>query len=269
MATITTPDIGEDLVGSLSGTPASGDTVIISGGAFTLTNADLSGTTLAEIRIAASSQNVFTAEPLKIKTTASGAFVNGGQGATVSVASTGMAGGTIFTVQNAPTGADPVLSLSACDVDTVYNVRGTLVASANADVANAYVYGGQARFEYGAGTPAITGTLVVTSGMAEVERDVATVSIHGGTVVIDAATCSPTTINLSGPNSVLKLQNSGTIGTLNGVAGVLDLTACSAQVTITTGNLHPGLTILRSSATIMPTYGTENNIGGGPKVRTV
>lgn len=168
--------------------------------------------------------------------------------------------GTIDELQVSPTQGGQV-SVSSATVTLFIGNAGTALFADSATVTTAEITGGSHYFDKG-GT-AIT-TLTTNGGDTYLNRDVATANVNAGRVHVDDSSCSPGTVNLNG-SGVVKIMRGGTITTLNGKGGTLDLSELAQDLTITTGNVGPGLTIIRPRSGATLTFGTQNNTGSGPR----
>lgn len=88
-------------------------------------------------------------------------------------------------------------------------------------------------------------TLNVRGGTLKLDRDATTLNVEGtGSVTVGNILFTPTTTNIRG-GSIIYRNTGASGGALNGYAGVLDFRSCSTAVTFASGELHPGLTILK------------------------
>lgn len=164
-----------------------------------------------------------------------------------------------------------VLALGAMDLERLRVLRqGTVIVGGDCDCANVFASAGSIEFR----ESAYAITALTAGGNADgdasviLNRDVGTVNVEGRAIVsINSTTVSPTTINMRGGTLVLGL--SGDIGTIQGDSGVIDQRALTSAITISTSALGPGVTVLRSGRTVVPTITTNNDYAGGPRVITV
>lgn len=173
--------------------------------------------------------------------------------------------GVIARIEHAPARGDGQMQVGTCDCERL-DVRGGLfVALQGMDLAVAAVAAGHAVFR--SSSFALT-TLECNGGTAEVERDVGTVHLNAGaTLVSTHSDFSPTTLNLNGGAWVPK--QSGTVGTLNGRAGVIDLTQSERLPVFSAGELGPGVTIRLASGQEKPDLSALTLRMGGPRYEYV
>lgn len=153
------------------------------------------------------------------------------------------------------------LILSACVCTKMIISAGVLIASDSVNLTTHQQYGGSAWLPYSSN--ALT-TGSVYGGELRLERDVTTLNVDGGTVRLSNINVTPTTVNVRG--GTLKLELCGTISTFNGYSGTLDASQLSASVTLSAGELHPGLTIIlpRTAGVTLTTSGCTI-VGSGPR----
>jgi len=168
--------------------------------------------------------------------------------------------GTINELQVNPAQNGQV-SATACLITTAIVSAGTLLCSDSAAVTTLSQTGGVTFLDKG-GTAATTVTL--NGGSCNLNRDVTTANVYAGQLLIDSTTCTPTTVNLGG-SGVVKIKQGGNITTLNAQSGTLDLSELAQDITIATGNVGPGLTIIRPRSGAAYTITTQNNTGSGPR----
>lgn len=151
--------------------------------------------------------------------------------------------------------------LSAAVVTKMIVAAGVLLASDSANIGTHQQYGGSAWLAYS--TNALT-TGRLYAGELRLDRDVTTLDVDGGTARVSNINVSPTTVNLRG--GTLRAELCGTISTLNGYSGILDASQLSASLTVSAGELHPGLLIV-----LPKTAGVNLNltgctvVGSGPR----
>lgn len=139
-----------------------------------------------------------------------------------------------------------VRAAAACDINAVLAADGRTVLAENGPAVVALTAGGKA--------------------LVELNRDVTTANVEGGsTVFINSTTCTPTTINMRG--GTLALGMCGNIATLQGDSGVIDQRGLTTEITIAATLLGPGIIILRNRSTVVPVVtDSSGDYGGGPTI---
>lgn len=237
---------------------------------------NLSGTDLLKVTIGPGSSSRFLsanggALKLTANRTSTGKFINQTSADALELESTSTAG-VIYNIINNPKNSGSILRVNTCDTQNVYQITGTFVQQTDADFNSVYVLGG--RFFSRNGSAAVV-NFEVHGGFAEMARDVTTATLRGGQTNITNSAFTPTTINIGG-SAVVKVIETGNWGTLNGLAGVIDLTECRSSggssgylFTISAGTILPGLTIRQVKGGLLPDYSACSLPAGAPKIEFV
>lgn len=253
MATFRNTTRSNTLTTSIGGTPVSGDTVLLVEGKDEY-NAGVAHPTvdLAKFHVTKGCAADFLAA-LDIQ---AALMILEGKGRIMRLQSNAGAGTFDELRLNAP---NLTLDLASSITTLLLVTAGSLLAADSATITTLRQYGGQAYLDQGG---AAASEISIDGGVLTLNRDVATLNANDGTVIINSTTCSPATVNLRGATLVLK--TSGTITTLNAFSGTIDASELADDLTITTANLHPGVTIIKPKSGASLNYGTRNNIGNGP-----
>ena len=108
---------------------------------------------------------------------------------------------------------------------------GQTVVGQNVACTNIHIGGGNVKLEGTSGTgPTV---LEMTGGSYTTRRGATTMTVWGGSALIDASTNTITTLTMAGPTGMLNIVQSGTITTFNFVAGDANQITISRPITIT------------------------------------
>lgn len=247
MATLYNTSNNPVFTSALSGAAANGDTVIINQFSTEFTSlTDISSADLLLFRLMPGFSGKFDTSPLTVvvNQTSTGKLINESNSPKIVLKSSSSAG-VIYQVQHSPKIGGGVMSLQTATVTNLLVTAGYCSVGSDVTATNVYVLGGECSLVGSAN--AIT-TLEVRGGYVTLERDVTTLSAYAGTTVINNSGVTPTTINIE-QGAVVKIKDGGTITTLNGKSGILDLTELARPLTITNSTFYPTLRVLKNSAT--------------------
>lgn len=232
---------------ALSGSPANGDTVIINQFSTEFTSlTDISGADLLLLRLMPGFSGKFDTSALTVvvNQTSTGKLINESNSPKIRVKSSSTAG-VIYQVQHSPKIGGGAMFIETATVTNLLVSSGYCSVGSDVTATNVYVIGGECTLVGSAN--AIT-TLEVRGGFATLERDVGTLTAYAGTTVINNSGVTPTTVNIE-QGATVKIKDGGTITTLNGKSGTLDLTELARPLTITNSTFYPTFRILKNSAT--------------------
>lgn len=251
--------VGDDnLVTSLGGSISAGDSIYLSESHRTYAgNNDLTGDDLLLVHATPGFRGNFeAADPLKVvvNQSSSGELIVefGGQEFWVQSSSSS---GVIYEARFKPTNAGTVY-LGPCNCENARVLASLAVIQAGADVANLYVDGAGAVADVREDASYALTLAKVLMGRMTLRRDVGTLTIGkaGEVHVLDDAV-SPTTVNLQG--GILRAEYMGNVGTLNGDAGVLDISRLNRPMTISTLNSNPSFRIRHAGNLELLTISSE------------
>jgi len=253
-----------NLTTSLGGTVTAADVVnVIKWETDYSAGTDLSATDLTTFEIGEGASGSFSTANggglvLVANQTSTGTFRNRGSMSRVDLRSSSVSG-VIYNVENNPALPGSVLQIATGDYNNVRQKSGILLADSTADVNNAEITGGQSTF---ANATYVMTLCKITGGTNDIARDMTTLTISGGTNTISHTDVSPTTMNLD--NGVVIIEEMGTVGTLNAVAGVLDFTQNRRMPTFSAGTIGPGVTIKLRPGQTGPVLSGLTQLFGGP-----
>jgi hypothetical protein len=259
MATYTNTVISTALFTALAGTPGATDTIRLLDQSITyLTDLSVTGTLAAILATSGFSGN-FDPLPLTADATLVTAQWSGQnwrhQGAITTLILDAARGGR-WTHQSGT-------------ITNGHVKNGTLYLPGNGTITNGYIGGpasGGAICILDVGGTAPTLLRVGPGGQLYLNRDVGTLTLHGGNAKVDSTTVTPTQVDLW--DGTLELGAAGDITTLNGYGGVLDARGLKNSITIATLNGYAPLKILmpRTGGVVL-TITTRNDFGGGPTIQ--
>lgn len=266
MATRNITAIDPALITALGGTVANTDSVYLDRYATQYSSADLSAYDLTLLHLTRGFGSELTAAngaQLKAVVDQSGAGVllNEFAGKLLEVISTSSSG-VIKTIINRPQEASATVRLNTMLVTNLLHLAGNLIVESAVNSTTAWVIFARAYFRYG--SSAMTTLHVGNGGVATLERDVTDINVNGtGELLLNDTRVSPggvTTLN----GGTLKIGRTGTIASLAGSSGTLDLRECETPFTVSARAFGPGVTILRRRTDYM-TVSINNDVYGGPK----
>lgn len=174
-------------------------------------------------------------------------FANYGSQQKLIVSSTSSAA-EITTFINSPARGTSVTELGTCLTTGIFSTNGVLTLLDSVDTSgDVEVSGGDVTVVYSA-TLLVDGTLRVVGGTCRLWRRAETIEIGGsGTVTLSEALATQGDITLTG--GTLVVEDSGTIDTIDGRAGTIDLSRLSRPITVASWIERPGLTVIMSKRT--------------------
>ena len=266
MATRNITAIDPAIITALGGTVTANDSVYLDRYSTTYTSGDLSATDLLLLQLSRGFGSEMTAAngaALKCVVDQSGAgqLINEFSGKTLEIVSTSSSG-VIKTIINRPSNPSALVRLNTALVTSLLQLVGEMVIDSAANVTNAWVVGARAYFRYGAN--ALTSLYVGNGGYCSLERDLADGIIAGtGELYVNDTRSSPSgAFTLQG--GTLNIARCGTVASITGFTGTLDLRECQTPFTASATSLGPGVTILRRRTNFM-TISANSDVYGGPK----
>lgn len=247
MATVYNTSNNPAFTSALSASLSGGDTLILNQFSTPFTSlTDISSVDLLLIRIMAGFSGTFDSSPLTavVNQTSTGKVINESNSPKIILKSSSTSG-VLYQVQHSPVIGGGVMSIQTATVTNLLVTSGYCTVGSDATATNVYVFGGQCTLT---GSSNAVTALEVRGGNVTLERDVTTLSAYGGTVMINNSGVTPTTVNIE-QGAVVKIRDGGTITTLNGKSGTLDLTELSRPLTITNSTFYPQLRLLKNSST--------------------
>lgn len=156
-------------------------------------------------------------------------------------------------------GAKVLLSLMT--LSTLVVESGLVIASSDADVNDAWIFGGELVLDEAAATFA---NIYCLGGACRIyKRDGTNIYIGGnGLVICDGSVITPVIVEMNGGRLD---YNGANVGTFRGRSGVLDRTRAERDVTLSAGENTPGLTIIKSPAGFLTVVTGLTTIGSGSK----
>jgi hypothetical protein len=257
MATYTNSVISATLTTALGGTPGVGDTANLTQGSIIYQAGIVLTGTLTAILGTSGFSGGFDPNPLEADVTTLNMQWSGNvwrhKGNITTAILDAAAGGLFAPVSGTTT--------------NFYGKSGTAYFVDSAVVTNAWVaapVGSSVQATFTTCGTAITAMTVGNNASVLLQRDITTLNQDGGETTIDSTTVTPTTINMRG--GTLRPKTMGTCTTLTATGGIIDFRQLTADVTFTTANLYPGVTIYMPRPGLTVTFTTRNDFGGGPRL---
>lgn len=266
MATRNITAIDPALITALGGTVTANDSVYLDRYGTAYSSADLSAYDLLLLHLTRGFSSELTAAngaQLKavVDQTGAGVLLNEFSGKLLEIISTSSSG-VIKTIINRPQDAAATVRLNTMLVTSLLHLMGNLIVESAVNATTMWVIGSKAYIRYGSN--AMTTLHVGNGGVATLERDITDVNVNGsGELLLNDTRVSPGgTVTLNG--GTLKIARTGTITSMAGSTGVLDIRECETPFTVSARAFGPGVTILRRRTDYM-TVSSNNDVYGGPK----
>lgn len=151
----------------------------------------------------------------------------------------------INRVEHNPARKDGQMQLAACDCARLDVAGGVFIAASDCDLAAAYLVGGHTYLL--AGSYACPTLIVAGNAYCALSRDITNATI-GDRAVLELLKTAVVPASITMYGGTLRIYQSGTITSLVGYSGVIDITGASILPTISGGELGPGVVIRQSRA---------------------